>query len=375
MILHLLNSEKVVERVVNLFNEALPLNNIFLIKRNGTYKIPETPNVLVFEKIDELRTIDTSSVKVVIIHYLDEWKIDFLNTAKLKNVRVYWSIWGADMYNYLLEPLGYNIYANPWKMGVFYLPKLFNRIRCRLGIIPSNRRKYIKFIKYHVSCLKTSSEEYSIQKKYLGNNLTESYIEHPYNIYYTLEDILGESLMKSSVCGNDIMIGNSASYSNNHFYAFKALSKFNIEGRKVICPLSYGTNNYYKRKIVTSGIQSFGINFRPLLDFMSLDSYNQVMLNCSIFIYANWRQEAVGNILVALYLGAKVFLSKESPLLYKFKREGLIVFCLEDITQYDIDTPLTLTERSNNKAILCRMISHNAIIKGIRNVWGNKVDY
>ena len=39
------------------------------------------------------------------------------------------------------------------------------------------------------------------------------------------------------------------------------------------------------------------------------------LLSADVFIYGNWRQEAVGNILIALFIGGKVFLDEKNPLL------------------------------------------------------------
>ena len=52
--------------------------------------------------------------------------------------------------------------------------------------------------------------------------------------YYPLDIILGKELMNSEVCGNSIMIGNSASGTNNHEYVMRILSKLDIGLRRVI---------------------------------------------------------------------------------------------------------------------------------------------
>ena len=60
----------------------------------------------------------------------------------------------------------------------------------------------------------------------------------------------------------------------------------------------------------------------------------------------------MGNIVVALYLGAKVFMSGKSPLYEDLTGRGLIIFKLEDITQESLDTPLSRMQKDNNRKIL-----------------------
>ena len=57
--------------------------------------------------------------------------------------------------------------------------------------------------------------------------------------FYPIEFLYNNEIDTSN-SGNNILIGNSRSYANNHLEIFSILSKFNIANRKVIVPLSYG---------------------------------------------------------------------------------------------------------------------------------------
>ena len=77
--------------------------------------------------------------------------------------------------------------------------------------------------------------------------------------------------------------------------------------------MSYSGKKGYVDHVLQSGRLLLGENFSPLLDFMPLDEYNRLQSDVSVALFGNWRQEAIGNIIVALYLGAKVFLSHVNP--------------------------------------------------------------
>ena len=60
----------------------------------------------------------------------------------------------------------------------------------------------------------------------------------------TLEADMVKGVDGVSLKGRNILLGNSASDTNNHLDAFEALRKLDLDGRKIITPLSYGNANY-----------------------------------------------------------------------------------------------------------------------------------
>jgi len=369
MILHLFDDEKVVERCISFFDEALPGQNVFLVKiiKTPKYVKPAT-NIVFINSESQSLDINIKDVDKVVIHLLNQWKIDFINYYKLYPKQIYWSVWGHDMYNSLLAYLGYSIYYEPFFINTYFKDQVL-AIMGRLGVLHPILRKRISFIRKRISFLITSSEEFYLQKKYLGKNLPASLVEHTF-IYYSIDDILGDKLKGATLSGSMIMVGNSCSFSNNHSYAFKFLSKLDLTGRKVFVPLSYGGNSRYQSHIINTGKKLFKDSFYPLTVFIPLEDYNKYLLKSSVCIYGNWRQEAVGNILVSLYLGAKVFLSEKSPLLAEYRKMGLHVYTLEKITQYELDNPLTIEHMKNNRDIIYGLMNRQAIVNKIKSVFG-----
>ena len=79
------------------------------------------------------------------------------------------------------------------------------------------------------------------------------------------------------------------------------------------------------------------------------------MLSFSVAIYGNFRQEAVGNILISLYLGAKDFLPENNPVYFWAKKLNLIIFALESISQKDIEEKLDISSRNHNRNIILNL--------------------
>lgn len=59
----------------------------------------------------------------------------------------------------------------------------------------------------------------------------------------------------------------------------------------------------------------FGKNIKAIENFILIADYTELMTSYDVAIYRNWRQETVGNIMVSIYLGAKVFISNRNPIL------------------------------------------------------------
>lgn len=112
--------------------------------------------------------------------------------------------------------------------------------------------------------------------------------------------------------GSDILVGNSASFTNNHLEAFDLLATQDLRGRKVIVPLSYGDPDY-RQVVVNRGTELFGAAFTPLIEFLALSEYVSLVSRCSVVIMNHKRQQGLGNIGAALYHGAHVFIHESSP--------------------------------------------------------------
>lgn len=373
MILHLFDDEKISNRIVANFNEVFPNGNRYVcFYKDKLRYIKENQEIILFDySRDKFDKNILNGVDKILVHYLSVQKIHFINEyiSQSLRIKIYWALWGADLYNDVLASKGYEIYS-----GKDYISSIKSKLKNLFFsfVAPRDTQEYsvrtkTDFITNRVDYILTSDAEFKIFRKYFGKEIKAKCISSG-PLYYPIEDVLG-NLFGKYIDGHNIMIGNSASFTNNHIYAMKFLSTLCTTGRKKYVPLSYGGSSRYVHKIIQKGKKYFGSDFKPLTDFMPLDDYNRLMLSNNVFIYGNWRQEAVGNIVIAIYLGAKVFVSEKSPLVEYFQSMGIKLYITERMTQIDIDTPEDSSVVNNNRQAILKSNSKESILRNIKEIF------
>ena len=156
-----------------------------------------------------------------------------------------------------------------------------------------------------------------------------------------------ERLKNEYVNGNSILLGNSATETNNHLAIIDELEK-NNEQKEIIIPLSYGSREY--TKVIKTRLSKSKLNYTLLTNFMSQEEYFNTLKRCSFVIMNHKRQQAAGNIITMLSLGAKVILDKENPL-YKYTLNmGFKVFDNKDLG-YQLSKKLHEKDKASNKSV------------------------
>lgn len=146
---------------------------------------------------------------------------------------------------------------------------------------------------------------------------------------YTRLDHFIEPELRDHQCkthGN-ILIGNSASFTSNHIEIFSTIEPLLSQSTKVVTPLNYG-NRYYKNHILRVGNKRFGALFSPITEPLSKKEYHRQMLDCSVFIQNSHKQQALGNIISALWFGLRVYLNDFTSTYKYFKRHGAILYSI-----------------------------------------------
>lgn len=168
-----------------------------------------------------------------------------------------------------------------------------------------------------------------------------------------------------------ILIGNSATETNQHMQIFTLLSRFKDRNIQIFCPLSYGTDSY-RDIIIKNGQDIFGSKFIPLTTFMDRESYFKVIADCKIAIFNNNRQQAMGNINVALALNCKVFIRNDTPMweVY-YKERDMEIYNVEDIVNLSFDEFISENLSCNENY---RKFLKNADLNKKINEWQNVFD-
>ncbi len=370
-ILHIAPDEKFVNNIYFQFNEILNSKNTFLILLDNNVKnikyVDLKDNFVLIEKNKKNLSFcinESKKYDIIILHGLNYFQSQIvLNSSDIN--RFVWFFWGGE------------IYDNPSALGKKIIgKKTFERfcnksiknqfkslIRPLYYLVKNGTKtpekhvlKAAKKIK-HFGILHKEELEYLKKLGYLGQ--TTSYF---CMTYYPLEYIF-KGIENLRVNSNNILLGNSSSISNNHLEAFEKLRAFDLTGKKLIVPLSYGSKEYGTH-INKIGKTFFGENLYSLFDFMPLDSYNTLLSSCNIVIMNHYRQQAVGNIIAMLWMGAKVYLDERNTFYPYLKRIGVTIFSIDkDLL---LNNPMALVglskvEVNTNRQILNQEIGLSSI--------------
>ena len=81
----------------------------------------------------------------------------------------------------------------------------------------------------------------------------------------------------------------------------------------------------------------------------------------------HYRPQALGNIITALWIGARVFMSERSIQYEYFKTKGIVLFSIEKELNFLLDSSGTLSPKDiqSNRQILCSIYSKNVMNRKI----------
>lgn len=160
-----------------------------------------------------------------------------------------------------------------------------------------------------------------------------------------------------------IQVGHSGYRFLNHRHVFKLLSKLDIDNSKILVPLSYSpSGEKYTKSTIQDGYRFFGDRFEPLTDFMPYNDYNNLMKSVKVAIFDIERQCAVGNCLIAIWNGAKVFFPKNSLNFRYFSEIGVKVFTIEDgLTSAELQTELDSKTIMENRQQLIKYWNYDNV--------------
>jgi len=369
--LHIFHDEKFTNTIVEQFLLTNVDNQRFIVIHSNSILKPEYK--LNKELPIETITIgsqgyndlinDLNNYDFLFIHYLDNDKLDIIDKAP-NSMKIIWMCWGQDIHKLVIS----NSYL-PKTRNLLLKNKLYNEyfwkytLWLRRLIIPYTKKgQLLKKIGY---CCPVIKEDLELVNNKL--NLNIKYI--PFH-YGWLELILGTQL--NGYCtSNNILIGNSSTYASNHLDTFNILKKFKLDEKKIIVPLNYG-NKEYGDIIETEGKRIFNNNFIPLRKFISSNEYSSLLSSCSIAIFNHIRQQALGNIIISLWLGAKVYMNDKSVLYKNLKKTGLNIFSIQkdlNIDNKDALNKLKSHQQENNKKILLKEFSKKNVIKLTKEVF------
>lgn len=371
-ILHLIDDEKFTDHVIS---QSLSFSNIrefrinhFFLLNNKKKQFSKCldKNIYLFHSSNEYKNfIVKGFFDVIIVHCLTLNKAQVLKRFDFSSIVLVWVIWGVDFYKghfYSNE-----LFLTRTKLltkqteGLRYKIKYFLRPLYHLIKFGASQKSAINIFVNNINIIApVLFDEFSIIKASVKSNAV--YAEFPNGTLDSLKSNFKK--IDSIMLGNNIFIGNSNAIECNHLDAFYTIKNADLEFDKVIVPLNYAGTEAYQKIILYKGDSIFGSRFQPLLDFMPYNEYSKKLLSCKIAIYNHLRQQAVGNIIISLYLGQKVFLSKKNIVYTFLKNNGFYVYCMEsELTKEEVNIPLNRQQILKNRALLNDHYGDEAIEK------------
>jgi len=190
--------------------------------------------------------------------------------------KCYWMIWGGDLYIHQADVKDWRWRKNEWV-------KRF--VVSRLGHFITHIRG-----------------DYELAQQWYGaKGQWHECFMYPSNLYREYP------VTPKPHDGTNILLGNSATPTNNHLDALEKLRPFAGDDIRIYCPLSYG-DFAYGDQIAEAGKAIFGDKFIPLRDFMPFGKYLELLTEIDIAIFNNNRQQGMGNMVTLLGLGKKLFI-------------------------------------------------------------------
>lgn len=329
-IVHIMRSEKFMPPFLDFIDEHLDVSKhtfIFIGKKKYEYGLSiDHPVLWVSKDKDIFRLIDKmNQAKKIIIHgLLSKRFITMLFLQPWLYKKCYWILWGGDFYS-------------PEKQG-WMKKRVMQRIR-------------------HIIC--AIKGDYELVKKWYGTTAI-----HHYGPMYTTNLYKEYEIKEKNHNTVNILVGNSAYPTSNHFEIFEKLEKFKNNDVKIFVPLSYGDSKHAK-KVIQIGKEKFGDKFVALTDFMPFEQYLDFLAEIDIAVFNHNRQQAMGNTITLLGLGKKVYIRNDVTPWKMFQEKNIKVYDVNalDLTLIDNETKI------HNRKRVKEIFSEENLIKRLKKLF------
>jgi len=301
-------------------------DHLILCRRVHHFDFPKGSNVVEVKDYSKVN-MENFNGKLICHSLFDKKVVDLLNNNKNLLEKAYWVVWGGDLYGAPDDEKNNFIRRN---------------LKGYLTVAPNDQK--------------------IIANKY--GNYKAKYFNIQYIIPTSFEQLHTAKQNKVFSDKTRILINNSCSESTIEM--LDILAKFAHENIEVSTILSYGDLKF-KEAIISQGRAIYRDKFSYLDEMLSPGEYANYLNNISIFIFNQNRQQGLGNIFAALYLGAKIYIKNNISSSEMLKNLEFKIYDTYDIENINFYTLIknNNTEFNSKKALLFFDVNH------IKSLWGN----
>lgn len=326
-VLHLIHDDKFFHFTRDVFSALEGMENRFVAFMPGDAPAAHLGGLTLWRRVDRdypgsrHAREDFAWCDCLVVHFLTPFGARVVRRAPAR-VRVVWSGWGGDYFALLPEEERSLLQPETAALVAGLRPPAGAAgWRARAGgVVSALARRWVERPLLAAAAARADffsaplEADYEFVRRALGPRFRARYIQLHYG---SVERTFRAG--PADLTGGDILVGNSATPTNNHPEILRLLADHDLGERKVVVPLSYG-DPAYRDAVLALGRRLLGERFAPLTGFLPLERYNAVIANCSCAIMNQLRQQAIGNIGAILYRGARLYLN-ESGVLYRFFRD------------------------------------------------------
>lgn len=304
---HLMFNDKFNKPYVEFLNRNFDLKeHLILCRKTMNFPFPDAANVIKIKSLNGLN-LDVVNVEKIVCHSLfDTDVLTYLYQHPEMLNKVYWVIWGGDLYNAPQDTI--NRFVR-------------NNVRGYVAVVDGDQR--------------LAAQRYS-QKAIL--------FHAPYVDPITLDML--KKVQKSGKGVWDVLINNSCDQTTLEM--LDILSKFRTENIRINTILSYG-NMDYKEEIIAKGKKIFDNKFNFVSEFMQPEEYTKFLSDMDVVVLNQKRQQGVGNCLASSALGAKLYVKSDISTFSYLKQNGIISFDTYDIASLNFSDFIRYDESVKQK--------------------------
>lgn len=357
-VVHLVVDDKFIDGAIRDFEAAAPGRHEYLaFGCRPPWRYLKSALVTPVDAAGWARRVAAGDVAAVVLHGLPEPHYPLLEAVPPGPV-VAWLGWGYDYYGLLADAFPEGLLL---PQTAALVARLAPPSTATAPTLLATARPYRKPTSREAAaltridlCSPVLSNEYRLLRRHQPG-LRAGYLRWNYG---NAEDDLSLDGVPDREPGPNLLVGNSATPTNNHLELFELIRRrVDLSGRELVVPLSYGDAGY-RQHIVEAGRRLFGRAFVPLVDFVAKERYLERLASCGYALMNHVRQQAMGNICISALMGARVFLNRRNPAYGWLHGEGLPVDDL-DALQLQLQ-PLPREARLRQVEALRRSIGRSA---------------
>ncbi len=309
-ILHFVPYEKFTESIIHFFNSNYNLDkHFFIIWGDKNIFYGDLQSLLLFNNVKEFSQINNSDINTlikkcekIVLHQFTFTRLLYIKKRFKRDVYVLF--WGGDMEQYKKD----NIKTLKRKTA-YHLSRCLLKNTIALNLIDEDYEILKNIFKI------------DFKDHYVARYLNDKFHNQVVNLPYEHNEFT-----------TNILIGNSASRTNNHKEIIDMLAKYAHESAKFYIPLSYGDEDY-GNEIELYAKAKLGAKAIIIRDFMSPEEYNIFLNSIDIGVFNYYRQQGLGNIQRLLTMRKKVFLNKRSGMFNFLSNLGIELFDIQAINE------------------------------------------